>query len=210
MFKNEKRRLSLCALLLTFALLAGIASDGLRLSGNLRENVLRLHVIANSDLERDQTVKLLVRDALLEKGADLFDGSVTSLDAEARSLPQTHALEKEARRVLKEQGCDYGARVTVTTEFFDTRAYGDLTFPAGTYRAVKVVLGEGKGRNWWCVMFPPLCLPAAQKRDGAVPAFSGEDARFLQPQKGYRLRFKLAELWEELKEMIKEEREKRK
>ena len=210
MRQNEKRRLTLCALALTLALLSGIAADGLRLSGRLRENVLRLHVIANSDLERDQTVKLLVRDALLEKGAELFDGSVTALDAEARILPQTESLEAAARRVLEEQGCGYGARVTVTTEFFGTRAYGDLTFPAGTYRAVKVVLGEGKGQNWWCVMFPPLCLPAAQKRDGAVPAFSREEARFLQPRKGYRLRFRLAELWEELKEMINEEREKRK
>ena len=202
MTRSQKRTTVLTAVLLTLALCFSLTADYFRLASRVRESVLRLHVIANSDSGADQTVKLLVRDALLKKGADLFDGSVTAEDAEARILPQKRLLEEEANRVLRENGCGYNAEVTVTTEFFDTRAYDEFTLPAGTYRAVKVVLGKGQGQNWWCVMFPPLCLPAATKEE-AAEAFAPQDYRVLQPKKGYAVRFKLVEIWETLWEKLK-------
>ena len=132
---------------------------------SVRENVVRLHILANSDSSSDQQVKLMVRDALLNKNALLLNGKITTENAEAYFTYNKSTLTETAERVLKENGFDYGVELTLEKEYFETRNYGDLIFPSGEYTALKVILGEGKGRNWWCVMFPPLCVPAADNVD---------------------------------------------
>jgi stage II sporulation protein R len=162
---------------------------------NIRENVLRLHVIANSDSDNDQSLKLLVRDAVLTKGAELFDGSVNVNNAANKIVPNIGLLEKAALEVIRENGYDYGVKITVGKEFFNTRSYGELTFPAGEYEAVRVIIGSGEGHNWWCVMFPPMCLPAAS--DTSVYAYLNKDGvAVINSSPKYEIRFRAVEIIE--------------
>lgn len=164
--------------------------------------VLRLHILASSDSEEDQTVKLLVRDKLLECSADIFDGSITADEAQEKITPNIDYLEEVANEVLSENGFDYTAKINVCAEYFATRQYEDITLPAGTYTALKVVLGKGEGHNWWCVMFPPLCLPAADGEDESFAIFSSDGAKVVNGQTQYSVRFKIVEWFAEIKNRI--------
>ncbi len=167
----------------------------------VRSDVLRMHVIANSDCSADQQLKLMVRDAVLERGAQLFDGTVTADEARRKIEPHKAELEAAAREVIERAGYDYPVSVNVVNEYFATRCYGSLTMPAGRYTAVKVVIGEGAGHNWWCVMFPPLCLPAAQDRGGNLDAFFDDgELKVVESSGRYEPRFKIVEIIEKLKE----------
>lgn len=167
----------------------------------VRSDVLRMHVIANSDCSADQQLKLMVRDAVLERGAQLFDGTVTADEARRKIEPHKAELESAAREVIERAGYDYPVSVNVVNEYFATRCYGSLTMPAGRYTAVKVVIGEGAGRNWWCVMFPPLCLPAAQDRGGNLDTFFDDgELKVVESSGRYEPRFKIVEIIEKLKE----------
>ena len=160
-----------------------------------------MHVIANSDCSADQQLKLMVRDAVLERGAQLFDGTVTADEARRKIEPHKVELEAAAREVIERAGYDYPVSVNVVNEYFATRCYGSLTMPAGRYTAVKVVIGEGAGRNWWCVMFPPLCLPAAQDRGGNLDAFFDDgELKVVESSGRYEPRFKIVEIIEKLRE----------
>lgn len=167
----------------------------------VRSDVLRMHVIANSDCSADQQLKLMVRDAVLERGAQLFDGTVTADEARRKIEPHKAELEAAAREMIERAGYDYPVSVNVVNEYFATRCYGSLTMPAGRYTAVKVVIGEGAGHNWWCVMFPPLCLPAAQDRGGNLDAFFDDgELKVVESSGRYEPRFKIVEIIEKLKE----------
>lgn len=125
------------------------------------QQVLRLHIPANSDSEYDQQVKLGVRDFVLEKyGAELSVCADREAAAEQvrRILPE---IEKSCCEYLAQQGVDYGAAAELTEMYFTTREYENITLPAGEYLALRITLGSGEGHNWWCVMFPPLCIPMA-------------------------------------------------
>lgn len=133
----------------------------------VRGEVLRLHIPANSDSEEDQAVKLLVRDRLLEEfGGLLSGGSLVEAEEKARELlPE---IERRACGILAENGFPYGAKAELVDMRFETREYDRLILPAGEYRALRVTLGKGAGHNWWCVIFPQLCLPAVSKPDEAA------------------------------------------
>lgn len=173
---------------------------------SVRKDVVRLHILANSDSEKDQSIKLKVRDALLEKNTLILSDGVNQDNAvEYFELSKAEMLET-ARDVLQENGFDYNVKVYLEKEYFETREYGELIFPAGEYTALKVVLGEGKGKNWWCVMFPPLCVPAA---DGVEVKNNTEDYltrsgnEIVNGGKKYVIKFKLLEVYEELKNSIR-------
>ena len=126
----------------------------------LREpDVFRLHIIANSDSPADQAVKLAVRNAVLQAGrACGASGSHSAAEAEATLLKNGAALLHAAESTLCSRGFPYGAQLVVGEFPFPRREYAGKTYPAGRYRALRVVLGSGQGQNWWCVMFPPLCI----------------------------------------------------
>ena len=197
--KNQKAVYALCSVLLTLGI-AFVSVCGFLVSEkNVRSGVLRLHVVANSDSDEDQTVKLLVRDEVLRTGTDIFDGSVTANEAESRIKPKIKDIENAARRVLRENGFEYGVRAETVNEYFDARQYDDITLPAGKYEAVRITLGEGEGKNWWCVMFPPLCLPAVTRSEnGNAAVFSQDERRVVENSPKYEVRFKIAELFERL------------
>ena len=166
----------------------------------IRENVLRLHIIANSDTEADQEIKLKVRDALLEKGFDIFEGCVSIDNAEELITPRIEEIEKTANTVIQSNGYSYKAEAQLATEYFDTREYEDFTLPAGKYLALKIVLGDGDGKNWWCVMFPALCLPAAEKKTDFNEVFNDKQIAIISDNSKYKIRFRIIEIIEKIKQ----------
>ncbi len=168
---------------------------------NLYDNMLRLHVIANSDAPRDQRLKLLVRDAVLREGEAVFDGSADVSTAREKLVPAFPRLEEAARAALRENGCADRVTITLERSYFDTRTYGEWTAPAGVYEAVCVRIGSAEGRNWWCVMYPPLCLPAAAKQTDA--AFDQNGKAVLGSDPRYDVRFKAVELYQSVRRKIK-------
>lgn len=167
---------------------------------NIRSDVLRLHVVAASDSKTDQALKLMVRDAVLEKGEELFDGSVTADTAKAEITPRISELESVATEVLRENGCENSVEITVTEEYFATRCYEEFTMPAGVYTAVRVNIGSAQGQNWWCVMFPPLCLPAATA--DAEAFFTDGEMKVISSSPEYEPRFKIVEIYESIKNKL--------
>lgn len=170
---------------------------------DIRSNVIRLHILANSDSEEDQNVKLLVRDALLSSGSEIFGGTV-NIDNASECLEEEKAmLIAKANEVLSENGFDYTADIFLTEEYFQTREYEGFTLPAGEYLALKVLLGKGEGHNWWCVMFPPLCLPAATEKTDTEIILGKDGAEIIASPVKYEMRFKIVEIFEELRHRLR-------
>ena len=165
----------------------------------IRSKMLRMHVIANSDSESDQNLKLKVRNAVLEAGKEVFDGSVTASDAKERIIPQIDKLESAALDVIESEGYSYDVKITVSDEYFPTRTYDNsVTLPAGVYTAVQVVIGGGRGHNWWCVMLPPMCLPAADAECGIDDVLTEEESRIVKGGDKYKIKFKIVEIYEDI------------
>lgn len=166
---------------------------------NIREKMLRMHVIANSNTQEDQELKLKVRDAVLTAGKEVFDGSVTSTEAKAKIEPHIEYLENVALKTIKSEGFDYNVQITVENEYFNTRTYDNkVTLPAGNYNAIKVIIGEGKGQNWWCVMFPPMCLPTSVAECEISDVLTEDETEIVTETEKYKFRFKVLEIIEEL------------
>lgn len=163
-------------------------------SRGVREKVLRLHIVANSDMLCDQEAKLAVRDRILALSADIFSGCGDLGSAAARAGSRLRSFEEAAAEVLRERGFDYGARAYLCRDSFPTRSYGKVTLPAGEYTALRIELGAGEGHNWWCVMFPMLCVPSSG--GAGMEDILNKGERRVTEMDGYDLRFKCAELFE--------------
>ena len=167
----------------------------------LRQNVLRLHIIANSDSVADQQLKLKIRDEILAKTDGLFLESDNLENAQQTVKSNLDKFKKTADNVIKENGFDYTAAVTFGKSSFSTRYYDDFTLPAGEYDSLIITLGEGKGKNWWCVVYPTVCIPAASKgelEDSVKP----EAAEIAKGRQRYVMRFKAVEIYEKIKILI--------
>lgn len=201
MFMKQKQscKAAICALMASFAL-SWLAAAGP--AEQLPENILRLHVVANSDSGEDQALKLRVRDAVLSEAARSCQGAGSLYEANAAVCTHLEGITAAAEETIRANGCTYAVTATVTDEFFHTRRYEGFILPAGRYRTLRVVIGEGKGHNWWCVVFPALCLPAAEERDLLSELPPGQ--RELMEDRGVTVRFKLLELYEELKNWLAE------
>lgn len=172
----------------------------------LAGQVLRLHVIANSDSAQDQRLKLMVRDAVLEQ-IETSVGQADSVEGMTDLLRgQLAQLEEVGEEVLREAGCEAPVCAEVTNCYFPTKVYEGFALPAGEYTALRLTIGNGEGQNWWCVAFPPLCAGAsAQSVEEAVKAgyFTTWQGDLLTGQgDGYQLRFKSMELLGALKEAL--------
>lgn len=176
-------------------------------SEEIRSDVLRLHVIANSDTSVDQNLKLRLRDYILQEGKDIFNGSVNVENAVEKIEPALPELEKSAKAFVTQAGFDYDVKISLSNEYFTTRTYETVTLPAGKYLALRVVIGSGEGHNWWCVMFPPMCVPAADKKDEIENVFSEKEIKLVESKPKYEPRFKVVEIYEQLKEIISEKSE---
>lgn len=158
MFRHIKRIVGV-ACVVAMVWLGGAVAD----SARLREDILRLHVVAASDTEEDQAVKLQVRDAILGSLKDGLEKLSSPEEAYAYVQSMLPQLEETANRVLKEAGFADKAAVSLGEEAFPIREYDTFTLPSGVYQSLRVVIGEGEGHNWWCVVFPQLCLGATSQ-----------------------------------------------
>lgn len=123
--------------------------------------VLRLHILANSDSGEDQTLKYDLRDYMLSEFSEVFGECEMLSDAISAAEENKELMQEKAQQFIYSEGYDYPVTCEIENCYFTTRTYGNYTLPAGDYTAVRFLIGKGEGKNWWCVMFPPLCLPAA-------------------------------------------------
>ena len=208
MFCKEKifRAVILILLFTIFTLFSAISYVN-AVSSDIADGVFRLHVIANSDTSVDQNLKLRLRDYILQEGKDIFNGSVNVENAVEKIEPVLPELEKSAKAFVNQAGFDYDVKISLSNEYFTTRTYETVTLPAGKYLALRVVIGSGEGHNWWCVMFPPMCVPAADKKDEIENVFSEKEIKLVESKPKYEPRFKVVEIYEQLKEIISEKSE---
>ena len=194
------RKLKRWELALMLGLLITMVS-GAWLSGEQKElsdKVIRLHIIANSDDVEDQKLMLVVRDQILHCAEQLYPEHADLEQAGQTLKDSLELFEAAGKEVVTEWGKDYPVTAQLEQCWFPTKEYEDFTLPAGTYRALRVVIGEGKGQNWWCVAFPPLCLGAASETlDDAVQAghfTSSQVSMITEENEGYVFKLKGMEL----------------
>lgn len=186
-------------LLLIFTLLFGSLSYTNDASNDISTKVLRMHVLANSNSIEDQKLKIAVKNSILKATQELFK-NCNSLDESINIAKSNTALIKSsAEEVIKKYNKSYDVKVYVDNEFFDVREYKDFTLPSGNYNTVKVVIGEGKGKNWWCVMYPAVCISACS--DDFDKALTKEEKKLITSKK-YIPKFKMLEIVNKIKNKI--------
>lgn len=200
----QKLKLLLIPLCMMVGILIYLLIAGEQESKEVRESVVRFHVVANSDSEEDQQLKLRLRDGLFSSIESLFADCADREEALAKAEENKGHLAEEGERILKELGSDQPINVTVGERFFPTKTYGALSFPAGSYQAVSVTIGEGAGKNFWCVLYPALCIsPAVSDEEHAqkMAVAVGEDSMDLLQMEGgiSKVKFRLVEWFEILK-----------
>ena len=175
------------------------------------DSVLRLHVLANSDSEEDQALKLKVRDSILTASAPIMDGCETREDAIAAVNAAIPTLTAAANETIKNEGFDYPVSIELCEEDYPTKNYESFCFPSGSYLSLRVLIGEAEGQNWWCVLFPPLCLSAATEQNEAEDAFiavglTDDQYKIITETDSptYQVRFKILETIEDTKRDINE------
>ena len=182
---------------LCVTLCAGLWARGEQKS--LSKEMVRLHVVADSDSEADQALKLMVRDAILNELSPRLSATEDPQSAQLiikRSLPQ---LCKVAEETLKAHGCTDSVSAALVSESFPTRDYDSFSLPAGDYTALRVTIGSGEGHNWWCVVFPPLCMTAAEEKE-AFSMLDDEDQKLISGE--YNIKFHIIELYYKLRDML--------
>lgn len=189
-------------LVLTFLVsLCGFSAD----CEEIRGQVLRLHVLANSDSEEDQALKLQVRDAVIHKAAGIFDGVRQETDAKQVAQAHLEELTRAAQQAVYDAGYDYPVAACLTRMYFDTREYDAGTLPAGMYDALRITIGEGQGKNWWCVAFPPLCVASATEHAAELSdVLTDTQQDIVQQPKKYEVRLKVVEWMEDIGHTLRE------
>jgi stage II sporulation protein R len=202
--KNFITELALILGLTISILIGSITSFALDVE-HITDSVLRFHILANSDSEADQALKLQVRDAVLRETAVIFENTSDIDSAIAAAEAVLPEIERIATETITANGYSYPVNATITKMPFDKRVYGDITMPAGVYNAVRITIGEAKGQNWWCVMFPPLCIPAvAMMETEAIDVFNvvlseHEEELLTNPGK-YEARFFIVDMINKIRE----------
>lgn len=193
------------ALLLALAATLLWGAVSLHRQETLSRKMIRLHVIANSDSDADQTLKLCVRDAVLCRAEDILRQSADMTEARARLRDSLPAIGDAAAQELAAQGSGYAVSVSLEDTEFPRKTYDGFALPAGEYLALRVVIGAGEGRNWWCVVYPPLCTAAACELEGVAleGGMTADDLSLMTGENaGYVLRFRSLELWERLRQWL--------
>ena len=163
----------------------------------ISSGLIRLHVIAASDDDAEQALKLRVRDDVLEYLSPKLDEVSDSDEAQQIIKNELPNIRKAAERSAEGREI----QVSLSEEYYPTREYESFSLPAGRYQSLRVIIGEGEGHNWWCVVFPPLCISAAEQ-EKAMDAMSDEERGIITEAEGYEIKFRLVELWGELMELI--------
>ena len=167
----------------------------------LSEDVLRVHILANSDSAADQSLKLGVRDRVLQECSDYFNDCDDKEEAIRLTRSHLSEIEQVASCEIKRRGFDYPVTAQVGEMYFNTRCYDDFTMPAGRYDALRLTIGDGEGQNWWCVMYPSLCVGAASETEMEDHLDDGEYEVVTADK--YDFRFKLVEYWESFRSLFR-------
>ncbi len=186
---NKSIILSAVMVLMATLFIAVIPTEA---EGAVYEDTVRLHILAESDSAEDQAMKIAVRDAVLAEFGTRLRAAECAEDARSALLMTVGEIEEFCAAELARQGYDKEVSVSLVEEWYETREYRDFTLPAGLYTSLKIVIGEGEGQNWWCVMYPPMCLDLACDT-AAVDGYTAEE-RVLISGNGYRAKFKILEL----------------
>jgi len=161
------------------------------------DSVVRLHVVANSDSDADQSLKLKVRDAVLASMSGILDGCTDRAEALSKLSSALPEIERTASDTVRAQGFDYPVTVTLGEEKYPRKSYEDVCFPAGTYQSLQVKIGESEGKNWWCVLFPEMCLSGAKNAESAFieVGLTSEQYKIITEteEPKYKIRFKILE-----------------
>ena len=165
--------------------------------GNIESNVLRLHIIANSDSEQDQSLKLMVRDGILSGYSEIFENSDGIDEIVKTAKEHLSEIEATAEKIIWENGFFYDVSCEVVKMDFDKKDYENFTMPKGFYNALRIKIGSAEGKNWWCVMYPPLCVPATTEAD-LSEYLTEEEIDIITNPKRYEVRFKCVEIYEKL------------
>ena len=171
----------------------------------LAQKMIRLHVIANSDSDEDQALKLEVRDKVLDFTTTILQRSADMEDAQVRLREELTHIEDIAQREIVHQGYDYPVTAQLASTEFPLKEYDGFSLPAGEYMALRLVIGEGEGQNWWCVVYPPLCTAAAtdMPRTAVAAGLTDDDVSLItEEDASYVLRFRSVELWEQLRQWL--------
>lgn len=206
-----EKRITKCLLTLSLTVLIAVLLLGMMPvhgESEIYNSVVRLHVLANSDSTEDQELKFKVRDYVLMETSKIVEGAVTREEAEVALRENLDRIEAVAELVVESAGYDYPVTVELGLEEYPTRDYESICFPSGTYTSLRVCIGEAEGQNWWCVLFPNICLAAATKGDSKQAAEDAFISAGLTPEQykiitetedvKYTVRFKFLEVFEKL------------
>lgn len=185
---------------MSLVLFLGIAQPvvgAVKTSEHISNKVFRLHILANSDSTKDQNIKLMLKNYILENTQDIIGGKTLD-EAIENAKNNTKEITDMCNEYLKSKGFDYKVKVNVVKEYFKTRVYDDFTLPAGKYNSLKIEIGEGKGHNWWCIVFPSVCLSACTESMGDYLT----DDEMSLVSNTYSPKFKIVEIYESTKEKI--------
>lgn len=191
----KKKKISLAFIVLCIVFASAVFVSAEYNSRKYAENVLRFHVIANSNTMQDQALKLKVRDAVGIKVSELSQNSLSADEMAAVVAEHSVEIIETAEKCIKEAGYDYKVKIEIGEFYFPTKHYSGMSLPAGEYEAVRVVIGEGCGENWWCVLFPPLCF----SNGNAVESFEDSGAE----NEKITVKFKITEVFQEIKHGVK-------
>ena len=195
---NKKNILTSALIIFISALLITVIPTDVEAA--IYEDTIRLHILANSDTEYDQTLKIKLRDAILEKFGTRLQGYTDKREAESMLTDLIDGIELYANDTVRNLGYSYDVKVTMGEEWYDTRVYDDFTLPKGYYTSLIISIGEGKGQNWWCVMYPPMCLDICVSQDYEDDALIGYNRQQtdLISSSRYNVKFKILELISEI------------
>lgn len=170
---------------------------------DISDKVFRVHILANSDSEEDQELKLCVRDAVIAESEELLCNVHDKSQAMSVISDNLDLLGDRALEVIAENGYDYDVRLSVTNMYFDTRYYDDITMPSGYYDALRIRIGKAEGKNWWCVMYPSLCLYSEGKSDSLKDKMTNDEYAIISSDGKYEFRFKILEFFNDIFEKLR-------
>lgn len=193
---------------LTVGVLLSILVTLVPFEGECREisdQVFRIHILANSDSAEDQSLKLKVRDAVLQKSQELFYNASNKSQAMKAAQENIQVLTDTAQAVVYSEGYGYPVTASIKPISFDTRYYENVTMPSGVYDALQIRIGEGKGKNWWCVMYPSLCIPSASENVTLEEELTPSQFSIVSSDGKYQFRFKIVEVFNSILDLFSKE-----
>lgn len=164
----------------------------------ISDEVFRLHILANSDSDFDQNLKLKVRDKVLCFTQSLFESAKSKEEAEKVISENLQSIADVAYAEVLNNGFDYSVKAEITNMYFSTRYYDNYTLPSGMYDALRITIGEGKGHNWWCVMYPSICISSESEKDSKAREVFDQKQYDIVKNEQYQYKFKIVELFEQI------------